>query len=124
MHRSDLAPVLYATRRFDSCWITSLRSCLPGLLHDLGEAPALRLRQWTRLDDPDDIAHVRLVALVVRVDLLREPDDLLVAAVRLRGVHADDNGLVHGVRDDDAAAFLPPAALLLGLREPDDRLAG
>src|SRR5215211_3621357 len=122
MVRSDRAPVLSATRRFDSCWITS-RSCLPGLLHDLGEAPALRLRKGARLDDSDDIADVRLVPLIVCVNPLREPDDLLVAPVRLRGVDADDDRLVHRVRDDDAAALLAPASLVLGLRKPDDRLA-
>src|SRR5256885_557551 len=92
------------------------------LLHDLGQAPRLRLRERPRLDDADDVADVRLVLLVVRVELRRAADDLLVLRVRLHRVDADDDRLVHRARDDDTAALLAAAAIALGLRQPRDRL--
>src|SRR5438105_14873635 len=162
MQRSSRAPVLSATRRRDSCWITEphhlCRSCPMGTqaggwqgrrarsylertgatedaashrparpsgcelcgwrgslgrFHHLGEAPVLRLRERARLDDPDDVPHLRLVLLVVRVELRRPADDLLVARVRLDRVDLDDDRLVHRARDDDAAPLLSPAALVL-----------
>src|SRR5918995_948622 len=75
MQRISRAPVLSATRSLDSCWITDRhlpkRSCeLCGrrrslsCLHDLGQAPVLRLRDRTSLDDLDDLDDDRLVALV------------------------------------------------------------
>src|SRR5207248_11221560 len=63
-------------------------------LHYLGQAPALRLRQWARLDDAHDVADVRGVLLVVSVELDAPPDDLLVALVRADQVDLDDDGLV------------------------------
>src|SRR2546423_15613402 len=120
MHRSSGAPVVSATRRRDSCWIMAL----PRRLHDFGQAPVLLLREWARLDDADEIAHLRLVLLVVRVELRRAADDLLVARVRLERVDLDDDRLVHRAGDDHAAPLLPAAAVVLGLRQPDDRLAG
>src|SRR3989440_11113689 len=119
MHRSSRAPVLSATRRRDSCWIMAL----PRRLHDFGQAPVLLLRERTRLDDADEIAHLRLVLLVVRVELRRAADDLLVARVRLERVDLHHDRLVHRARDDDAAALLAAAALVVRLRQPDDRLA-
>src|SRR5213078_2490415 len=92
-------------------------------LHDLREAPVLRLRQRARLDNADDVADLCLVLLVVGVELRRAPDDLLVLGMRLDGVHADDDRLVHRTRDDDAPALLAATALVLGLRQPRDRLA-
>src|SRR5207302_5967111 len=94
-----------------------------GRFHHLGEPPALRARERPRLDDPDDVADVRLVALVVRVELPRAPDDLLVARVHLQGLDAHDDRLVHRARDDDAAALLAAAALGLGLRLANEQLA-
>src|SRR4051812_46085553 len=171
MQSSSRAPVLSATRRRDSCWITgeppgdgspplgcepqarqgrSLRSgwtaraqagtqhCAaarapevnelspggsPSGLHDLCQPPALRLRQRTGLDDAHDVARLRRVALVVGMELGRAADHLLVARVRAHGLDLDHDRLVHRGRDDDAAALLAPAALVLGLREPRDRLA-
>src|SRR6266545_3589197 len=96
---------------------------LLGGLHDLHEAPALRLRERSRLDDADDVADVRAVLLVVRVELRAAADDLLVARVRLDRVDLDDDRLVHRAGDDDAAALLAAAALGLRLRCPRDRLA-
>src|ERR1051326_2108144 len=40
----------------------------------------------------------------------------------LHGVDADDDRLVHRTRDDDAPALLAATALVLGLRQPRDRL--
>src|SRR5207248_4896354 len=91
-------------------------------LHDFGEPPVLRLRERARLDDPHDVADLRGVLLVVRVELRRSANDLLVARVRLDRVDLDDDRLVHRARDDDAAALLATAALARGLRQPDDRL--
>src|SRR6266540_764795 len=92
-------------------------------LHDLDEAPALRLRERSRLDDADDVADVRAVLLVVRVELRAAADDLLVARVRLDRVDLDDDRLVHRAGDDDAAALLAAAALGLRLGRARDRLA-
>src|SRR5205085_2487323 len=92
-------------------------------LHDLVQAPVLRLRERARLDDAHDVADLRGVLLVVRVELRRAANDLLVARVGLDRVDLDDDRLVHRARDDDAAPLLTAAALDLGLREPDDRLA-
>src|SRR5215211_6078909 len=119
MQSSSRAPVLSATFRRDSCWIMALL----GLLDDLGEAPVLRLGQRPRLDDADDVALLRLVLLVVRVELLRPADNLLVARMRLDGLHLDDDRLVHRARDDDAAPLLAATAIGLGLRRPRDRFA-
>src|SRR4051794_11507709 len=83
----------------------------------------LRRGQRAGLDDADDIADVRGVLLVVRVELHAAPDDLLVALVRGDHVDLDDDRLVHCARDDNAAALLTPAALVLGLRLADDGLA-
>src|SRR5262249_12089595 len=92
-------------------------------LDDLCQAPVLRLRQRTRLDNPYDVADLRLVLLVVGVEPRRAPYDLLVLGMCLHGIDTDDDRLVHRARDDDPAALLPPAALVLGLRQPRDRLA-
>src|SRR5205085_9733014 len=92
-------------------------------LQDFREAPVLRLRERPGLDDADEVADVRLVLLVVGVELDRAPDDFLIARVRLHGVALDDDRLVHRVGNDDAAALLAPSTLVLGLLEPDDRLA-
>src|SRR6185312_10577341 len=71
----------------------------------------------------DEVAELGGVLLVVRVELRRAADDLLVARVRLHGVDLDHDRLVHRIRDDDAAALLAPAALVVGLRQPHDRAA-
>src|SRR4029077_18985240 len=49
-------------------------------------------------------------------------DDLLVALVRTDHVDLDDDRLVHRAGNDNAPAFLAPAALVVRLRLPDDRL--
>src|SRR5580765_239543 len=100
MQRISRAPVLSATLSLVSCWIM-----LFSLLHDLGEAPALGLRERPRLDHADDVADPGRVALVVRVQLARAPDDLLVLGVDPDGLNLDDDRLVALVGDDHAAAL-------------------
>src|SRR5207248_952343 len=87
------------------------------------QAPVLRLRERAGLDDPDDVADLRLVLLVVSVELGRAPDDLLVLGVRLHRVDPDNDRLVHAARDDDTAPLLAPAARMLRLGQARDRLA-
>src|SRR5213593_3382155 len=120
MQSSSRAPVLSATFRRVSCWITG---ALPGLLHDLGEAPVLRLRDPARLDDADGVADAGGVLLVVRMELARAPDDLLVLRVQLRHVDLDDDRLLALVGDDDAAPLLAVRRRRLGLGRASDRLA-
>src|SRR5437667_693425 len=122
MHRISRAPVLSATFRRLSCWIT-VSPPLLCRLDDLGEPPALRLRQWPRLDDPNDVADLRLVALIVDVERVRAPDDLLVLPMGLDQLDLDDDRLLHRVRDHRALTLLATTALVLGLLEPDDRPA-
>src|SRR6476469_3899552 len=119
MQSSSRAPVLSATLRRVSCWITAP---LPRLLHDLREPPALRLRERARLHDADGVADAGRVLLVVRVELDGAADDLLVLGMALDHVDLDDDRLVALVGDDDAAALLAPAELGLRLRDARDRL--
>src|SRR4051812_42562180 len=48
------------------------------LLEHFGETPVLRLRERARLDDPYEVADLGRVLLVVRVELGRAANDLLV----------------------------------------------
>src|SRR3954462_7700402 len=123
MQRISRAPVLSATLRRVSCWITGCPPTSAGPLHDLGETPVLGLRERTRLDDAHGVPDRGGVALVVGVELARAADDLLVLRVRLRHRDLHDDRLVALVRDDDAAALLAPAELGLLFRETGDRLA-
>src|SRR5439155_14747166 len=122
MQSNSRAPVLSATFRRLSCWITWRPRSLGGL-DDLGETPALRLRQRPRLDDANDVTDVRAVLLVVRMELDRPADHLLVLLVLPDRVDLDDDRLVHRVGHDDATTLLPPAAIVLGLLFAADRLA-
>src|SRR6266702_7953872 len=109
MQSSSRAPVLSATFRRVSCWIIWPSPPLLRFLHDLGEAPVLRLRQRASLDDAHLVADPGLVRLVVGVELDRAPDHLLVARVALDHVDLDDDRLVAFVGHDDAATLLTPA---------------
>src|SRR3954453_10687030 len=114
MQSSTRAPVLSATRNRDSCWITVPPRRLPRApvpRRAFPEPPVLRLRERARLDDPHDVAHVRLVLRVVRLELDAAPDDLLVTPMRLDRVDLHDDRLVHHARDDDAAPLLATAAV-------------
>src|SRR5579862_8233565 len=48
------------------------------LAHNVFQLPALQLRQRTSLFDPDHVAHMRLVLLVVRIELLVARDHAAV----------------------------------------------
>src|SRR5712692_11619464 len=102
MQRISLAPELSATLSRVSCWIT----CLLRLLHDLEHAPANLLRDGLRFGDADEVAHAAFVLLVVNLEPRAPLHRLAVEAVRLRGAHLDDDGLVHLVGDDGAQANL------------------
>src|SRR3546814_8918637 len=58
------------------------------------EAPALQLGQGAGLLDPDPVADLGLVGLVVHVELLGAHHRLLVERVRLPGRDGYDGGLV------------------------------
>ena len=100
MQSSSRAPVLSATLRRDSCWITY------GPLQHFVQAPALRAAERTALDHAHGVSDVRVVVLVVRVQRRRRADDLLVHPVLASRVDADRDGLVGLVGDDDALAHL------------------
>src|SRR5689334_10039738 len=112
MQRISRAPELSATLSLDSCWIIAL----PRLLHDVDQAPALGLRERTGLDHADHVALAGLVALVVRVQLGRGADDLLVGAVTAGDVDADGDRFVALAGDDDPLAHLGGVGLTLGRR--------
>src|SRR6266487_1668442 len=59
----------------------------------------------------------------MRMEFRGAANDLLVARVRLHGVDAYDDRLVHRARDDDATTLHAAAAVALGLRKPRDGLA-
>src|SRR5580704_4408101 len=97
MHRISRAPLLSATLRMLSCWITS-RSLLR-LLEDLVEAPALVPRERPGLGDAHPVAY-----------------HLLVEGVRLELLGDHHDGLVHAVAHHQPLAELAPAAGLCGSR--------
>src|SRR5919198_4138353 len=111
MQRISLAPVLSATRSRDSCWITS-NPCLPGLLEDLDDAPALRRGQRPGLHEEDAVADARSVLLVVRLELVGTSDDLAVQRVLDAVLDGDDDGLFHLVADDQTLPGLAETALV------------
>src|SRR5690349_12487507 len=112
MQRISRAPELSATFNLDSCWIISL----PRLLHHVDQAPALGLRQRPGLDHADHVALAGLVALVVRMELGRAADDLLVSPVTAGDVDADGDRFVALAGDDDPLTDLGRVGLLLGRR--------
>src|ERR1039458_8596226 len=106
MQRSSRAPLLSATLRTVSCWITSLR-----LLDDRGPPPLLLLGDGPGLGDPDLVAHGAQALFVVDLEAAPQGHDLLVQRVRLALLDQHDDGLLHAVADDDAVADLAPTAL-------------
>src|SRR5829696_9609772 len=123
MQRISRAPVLSATFRRVSFWITarsartwdtengSLRS-LRTLQH-LGQAPALRAAHRPALDHANRVALLGVVRLVVRVQLQRRAQDLVVAAMPPDHVDLDRDGLVALRRRDDALAHARAAGAVL-----------
>src|SRR5206468_5326128 len=80
------------------------------------EPPPLPATDRPRLDHPDRVPLVRIVALVVRVQGGGRAHDLLVLPVRPRGVNTDGDRLVGLRRDDDALAGLRLAGTVLASR--------
>src|SRR4051794_9047826 len=93
MHSTSRAPELSATRRRDSCWITEAPpSGPPQHFHD---PPALPLRHRTRPAHPHPVAFPHAVGFLVRVQVLRALDGLLVPPVTHAVDDRDHHGLVH-----------------------------
>ena len=76
------------------------------LFNDFDHAPALVLAEGAGLHHADGIADAALVVLVVRLELIRPADDLLIGLVRNVVSDGHDDGLVHLVGDDLANAHL------------------
>src|SRR2546423_678823 len=112
MHRTSLAPVLSATLHRVSCWIISSRRSSLRLLQDLDDPPSLRLGQWPRLHQADDVSDLGLAPLVVGHQLPGPADRLVVAAVAHGLLDPHHHGLVHLVGDDDALSKLPISSCL------------
>ena len=64
--------------------------------------PALQLRNRLGLFDPDHVARLELVVLVVRVVVLRTADRLLVDRMREAAIDAHHDSLGSLVADDHA----------------------
>src|SRR5579862_7703615 len=97
MHSTSRAPELSATRKRDSCWITTTTfagdsSCT---LENFDHSPPLQLRKRARLAHADPVTLAHVVRLVVRVEVLRALHRLLVAAVPHPVDDRDHDGLVH-----------------------------
>src|SRR5215472_15271288 len=82
----------------------------PRLLDHFDDAPALLLRQRAGLHDPDQVAHLALVALVVGLEARAVLDHLLVERVALAVGDLHHHGLVHPVGDHPAEADLAEGA--------------
>src|SRR5215468_8281897 len=86
---------------------TAAGSSLGHAGQNLADPPALLLRHRPRLLDEDAIADPTLVILVVRLQLLRHPDDSLISRMPEHALDLDDPRLLHRVRDDHALTVLP-----------------
>src|SRR5436190_4148929 len=108
MQSTSRAPELSATRSRLSCWIIGLfdsRSSRP--FEHFDDPPVLQLRPWTSLGQPDAVALVRVVGLVVRVEMTRALHRLAVTRVSYAVDHRDDDRLVHLRGHHDPLADLP-----------------
>src|SRR6202162_4119126 len=83
------------------------------LAHNVFQLPALQLRQRTRFLDPHYVAHMRLILLVMRVELLVARHHASVKRMRLLARHLHHNRLLHAVGDDLSHHFLAAALHLL-----------
>src|ERR1700722_4155480 len=104
MQSNSRAPLLSATLRTDSCWITS--ACL---FQNFGHAPADLLRDRPRLDDAHAITDAAAL-VVVHLETPRVTDDLLIEGVRLEDLHHHDHRLLHLVAHHHAVAGLATSA--------------
>src|SRR5512132_303625 len=98
MHCTFLAPELSATSSIERGWIIDLGH--PA--QDLADPPPLVPRQRARLLDEDAVAHLALVALVVRLEALGHPDDALVLGMAVDPLDPHHSRLLHGVAHHDA----------------------
>src|SRR3954471_22883761 len=105
MHSTSRAPELSATLSRVSCWIISSPG-LAGPLEHFDDPPTLLARQRPGLLDAHAVALAHLVRLVVRIEPVRALEGLAVARVAHAVDDADDDGLVHLRRDDDALPHL------------------
>src|SRR6185312_1079198 len=110
MQRISFAPVLSATRKRDSCWITRSSGASLGLLQDLHDPPPLGGRQRARLHHQHPVTDAAGVLLVVHLELAGAPDDLAVERVLDPVLDLDHRGLVHLVGHHEALADLAAAA--------------
>src|SRR3984957_13361215 len=104
MQSNSRAPLLSATLRTDSCWITS--ACL---FQNFGHAPANLLRDRPRLDDAYAITNAAAL-VVVHLETTRVTDDLLVERMRLEHLHHHDHRLLHLVALHHFVAVLATSA--------------
>src|ERR1700694_376450 len=108
INRISRAPVLSATFNRDSCCTMTTAISPP---HDGHDPPALVVRQRPCLHDLYLVTDLALVLLVVRLELGRLPNVLLVLGVLLEGLHADYHRLIHLVADDGAGPGLAHGAI-------------
>src|SRR6266849_2409591 len=112
MHATRLAPLLSATSRTVCIWIMGLAPLRNrsvdnfGARHDLGDPPALVLRQRPGLGDAHDVADLAGLLLVVRLVLLLLRQVLAVAAVLYAALDLHHHRLGHLVGRDGADAHL------------------
>src|ERR1700730_14227164 len=109
MHMTRRAPELSATSRLVCIWIMTPSSRASRALrsHDLllfalHHFPPLELGQRAALLDPDEVAHVVFVGLVVGVVLLRAPHRFLHGRMGEAALDAHQHGLVLLVAHHDA----------------------
>src|SRR2546430_12288482 len=93
MHCTRLAPELSATSSIDRGWIMASRCAA----QDLADPPALLPRQGAGLLDQHTVPDPARVGLVVRLQLLRRPDDALVARMAVHALDPDHARLLHRV---------------------------
>src|SRR5688572_1442951 len=74
-------------------------------LDDLHQTPGFGLREWPRFGDQNNVAHFGFVFFVVRVEFLERRHDLLESRMLKAAFHADNNRLVHLVRNHFAGAL-------------------
>src|SRR5262249_4780432 len=110
MHSTSRAPELSATLSRLSCWIMSARP-----LQDFHDAPALQLRERTRLGQAHPVALTGVVRLVVRVEVARLLHGLAVARVPDPVDDRDDHRLVHLRGDHEPFPDLPGVRANFGL---------
>src|SRR5204862_6810019 len=91
MHCTRLAPELSATSSIDRGWIIASRCAA----QDLADPPALLPRQGASLLDQHAVPDPARVALVVRLQLPRRPDDALVARMTVHALEPDHARLPH-----------------------------